>query len=282
MTAADRWLLKTVCRTFRAVVTETVDPGRRRILDDVLGRRRILDDVLDRAISSGGLATVKVLIDKPSCMWNTVDRAASRGDLEMVRFIVEHRVSDRDLMWWVRFISAALVGRHMDVAEYLWICSRKKIRCRYDFEELLFASAKSGAISTLEWTFSKNRKVASMVLRELPERIMMQALFVGDMESIEYILDAMTPDAVKRQLDGMTFEYGYKKAVLRHLHERFGFKSLPKDVAMSADNHDAVEFMLEISYDILYPVKYDLGLLTRLESLEFCLAGPRKRYVTNS
>ena len=117
------------------------------------------------------MATVRILIGRPSCVWAyAVKKAAARGDLEMVRFIVEERrLCDDDLAC----MSAALAGGHVDVAQYLW-SANKPLRCHYGFQTLLLAAAKSAKRAALEWTVSKNRAVATRALNDWPSRILMR------------------------------------------------------------------------------------------------------------
>ena len=240
---ADRWLLRTVCRTFRTVVsaeaTATATASDPR-------RRRILDDALDRAISGGGMATVRILIDRPSGVWAfAVKKAAARGDLEMVRFVDERRHRDNDDL---ACISAALTGGHVDVAQYLWSANKKPLD-RYGFEVLMIAAAKSAKRATLEWTVSKNRKAATRALNDWPSRILLFACAGGDIESVEYICDVLTPAVCKTEFERFA-ELGIgvggaHVAMLRHLRARFGYVPPPKAIARMANNHDALAYLLE-------------------------------------
>ena len=242
--AADQWLLRFVCRRFRSVVAATTaaaaDPRR----------RRILDDALERAISGGGLATVRVLIGRPSCVWvNAVRVAAARGDLEMVRFIATNNREyddDDDDDYAHACICAALTGGHVAVAEFLW--GRTRVTAsRYRFEDLLVASAKSASRSALAWTVSKNPAVASRVLKEWPVRILVTACIAGDVTSVEYVCAAMAPAVYAREMERYVVRFASNVAVLRFLHDRSGYMPSPKSVAMMENNHGALAYLLETS-----------------------------------
>jgi hypothetical protein len=266
--AADRWLLRTVCRRFRRVVAaETVDPRR----------RRVLDDVLNRAISGGGLATVRALWGRPSCVWATaVERAAARGDLEMVRFLALRARRDDDDE--IRGLCAALAGRHVDVAEFLW--SRRKRASRAgrgarrpsasratlgDFERLLLASAESASRAMLEWTVAKDpcdNAMASWTATAI--NVFVCACKAGDADSVRYICDTCDTCGTCGATDGRSINSAFSvhdrlygrfvplstdAAVLRFLHDRYGYAPSPSAVARSANNHGALAFLLETGGD---------------------------------
>jgi hypothetical protein len=257
--AADRGLLRAVCRRFRSVVVaeagaELRDPRR----------RRVLDAVLDRAISGGGLASVRFLWGRPSCVWaNAEVRAAARGDLEMVRFVRCEYEYDAD--YNIGCLAAALAGRHVDVAELLW--SR---RCKTDeigrcgIQRLLLASSKSGSRAMLEWTVARSPAMARAAMSDpwVAKRMLGQACRAGDVELVRSICDATASASAGASAGAgasaaweigdvfpLSIPLSTDADVLRFLRGRFGYVPAPRAVASSARNHGALAYLLETGGD---------------------------------
>ena len=212
--AADRWLLQFVCKRFRKVVgpTSLRDPRR----------RRVLDDVLDHAVSNGGLATVRWFLfrKKESCVWATAAaKAASKGDLEMVRLVVERGSARGALL-------AALTEGHVHVAEYIHR-RHTLINC---WEEMLLASARSGSRAALEWAVSK--KVDDNLPRMWGD-VFVNAWKTGDVESVEFLCDLFGRPTVSGMLSTRSDLFGHvtmSVPVLRFLRSEFGYEMRAKDM----------------------------------------------------
>jgi hypothetical protein len=215
---ADRWLLQFVCKQFRAAVKPTLQkPGDPR-------RRRVLDDVLEYAVANKGVATVRFLLDKKSCVWETaVEKAASNGDLETVRLVVGRGCAQK------RAMMAALDGGHVEVAEYL--LQRINLEENDRVIEEMFVSSVNFT-DTLKWTVSKMKKTSSSGIKD-PAMIyaFVKACWnSGNLECVQYLCNFF---GKKRIIESTVLQqipyYVFGKrviplSVLRFLGITFGYK----------------------------------------------------------
>ena len=240
--AADHWLLRTVSTRFRSVIPPNVD---------LVARHRTLDVVLARAISEGGLATVKKLIKKPSGEWiDAVRISASKGYIDITKFIVENRIFYDDAM----SISSALTHGHVDIAEFLWERREQKI----DVEILLSAAAKSASILALEWIVSKLMKfeVSVVLSRDFAmTRMIMNASIAGDLKCLEFVCGLTTREVLNDAIRRIKILHPFillsqDVDCLRFLHDKFGYLPGPESVrsAVVTNNHRVLEYLLELGF----------------------------------
>jgi hypothetical protein len=238
---ADRWLLQFVCKQFRAIVRPTLHHGDPR-------RRRVLDDVLEYAVANGGVATVRFLFDKKSNVWATaVEKAASKGDLEMVRLVVDRGSAKRAM-------TAALDEGHVGVAENLL----PHINLEEDFEAMFVSSLISSDI--LEWTVSQ--MPSSWSSHGIKNSTMIFAFVkacwnFGNLGCIQYLCNffgkeriASTVFAPGRQMPFFVFcKYVIPISVLRFLDSTFGYQIDLKQMSPMHDrgsfDNDLLDYLLE-------------------------------------
>ena len=240
--AADHWLLRMVCARFRLVIVES--RHRRE-------KFRTLDVVLSRAISEGGLATVRYLIKRPSGEWGgAVSMSASKGYMDVVKCIVESHRGYDDVM----SISAALSGGHVDIAEFLWDRKKQKID-RYAAEILLVAAAKSASLLAVEWIVSKFAKFeVSLILSKdfAMTRMMFNACIAGDLKCLEYVCTLTTQEVVHDAMRRHNAMRSHSTVLLTHdvdcllfLHGKFGYAPTSDAVrsAVITNNHRVLEYL---------------------------------------
>jgi hypothetical protein len=223
VTAADRWLLQFVCRQFKKLVKPPLQDPR---------RRRVLDVVLDHAVSNGGLATVRFLFHKESCVWATaVKKAASKGDLEMVGLLLERGCSGA--------LQAALIKGHVGVAEYLY----DKGQCA--FEEMLMASAGSGSRAALEWVVAKMSAASFSASEELIGAVFVAAC--SHLECVQYLCDFFGKTAIAKAVFSSSrqcFVFSASLPVLRFLRSTFDYYAVDAHW-FDKDRPDLMDFYLE-------------------------------------
>ena len=208
VSVTDRWLLQFVNKQFRAAVKPTLqvhDPQR----------LRVLDHVLENAVSAGSLATVRFLLDRPSCVWaNAANKAASAGDLEMVRLVARRGGSAPQSA-----LLAALAGGHLDVAKYLLAHTAVTIEA-----EALFYAAQSASTTVLEWTVSNMK--GSIIDKTTMNSAFRTACIKGDLGCVEFLCNLFGKDAINAAVFKTEMNMVFSKSVevLRFLRATFGYE----------------------------------------------------------
>lgn len=225
----DRWLLPLVSRRFRRLFPCPVPATPQRDI-------RVLDHNLEKAIKGGGLATVRMLAGRHSCVWSEgVEMAAALGDLEMVKLLVsiEKAKQAKDNK---TAIVAALSNGHVKIADFLWTSTAAK--SDYIF---LMAAANSGSRAALAWVWSY-LPIPISIGKSVP--VLLQTLArVGDLPSVEFFLDRImsTTLLLKHWVEFQNFKFGSTNVgVLRLIDERLGILADPCEIVRMPNHHEAL------------------------------------------
>jgi hypothetical protein len=195
-----------------------------------------LDHNLEKAIKGGGLATVRMLAGRHSCVWSEgVEMAAARGDLEMVKLLVSFEKQAKQAKENKTAIVAALSNGHIKIADFLWTTAAKS---DYIF---LMAAANSGSRAALAWVWSY-LPVPISIGKSVPALLQTLAR-VGDLPSVEFFLDRImsTTLLLKHWVEFQNFKFGSTNVgVLRLIDKRLGILADPCEIVKMPNHHEAL------------------------------------------
>lgn len=226
---ADRWIIQSVCKTFRNVV-------KNNYLEETPKTTRILDCALENALSSGGLSTVRMLECKRSGAWrDALKNAASYGDLSVVHFLLG---MDWKLIQAIEAFSISLYRGHIGVCDALW----DRFDSLRNALPFWMMSSAVGKLESITWLFSKHPIDAAKMLNKYPLALFTEACIKSDIRSVSFLYGQIEEDIRYVKLDRVISDKFFSTNFYFSTNANFEYDYF----FLSFSNSDVWDFVLDI------------------------------------